>query len=171
MHYAGLKPGEVMGVVNFSGGWYPTDRLLRLTTQKIEECGALLRNKSKQPALATSDRDALLEMYEKLTARLAECPMRQVPIHGDAHLGNVLFAPDGPRWTDFDSVSIGPREWDISWVPDVAVFESIDRECFEVLSLMRSLCASTWCWALPHLPGKLEAANYHLNYLRSRMLP
>jgi len=23
MHYAGLKPGEVMGVVSFSGGWYP----------------------------------------------------------------------------------------------------------------------------------------------------
>ncbi|MCP3385270.1 alpha/beta hydrolase [Bradyrhizobium sp. CCGUVB4N] len=23
MHYAGLKPGEVMGVVNFCGGWYP----------------------------------------------------------------------------------------------------------------------------------------------------
>jgi dienelactone hydrolase len=23
MHYAGLKPGEVMGVVNFSGGWFP----------------------------------------------------------------------------------------------------------------------------------------------------
>jgi len=23
MHYAGLKPGEVMAVVNFSGGWYP----------------------------------------------------------------------------------------------------------------------------------------------------
>jgi dienelactone hydrolase len=23
VHYAGLKPGDVMGVVNFSGGWYP----------------------------------------------------------------------------------------------------------------------------------------------------
>src|ERR1700722_16584855 len=23
MHYAGLKPAEVMAVVNFSGGWYP----------------------------------------------------------------------------------------------------------------------------------------------------
>ncbi|TYL77223.1 alpha/beta hydrolase family protein [Bradyrhizobium cytisi] len=23
MHYAGLKPGEVLGAVNFSGGWYP----------------------------------------------------------------------------------------------------------------------------------------------------
>lgn len=23
MHYAGLKPGEVMSVVNFCGGWYP----------------------------------------------------------------------------------------------------------------------------------------------------
>jgi hypothetical protein len=25
-------------------------------------------------------------------------------------------------------------------------FEPIDRECYEVLSLMRSLCVSTWCW-------------------------
>ena len=138
---------------------------------KIVECGALLGNRSELPALATSDRDALLEIYEKLTARLARCPTRQVPIHGDAHLGNVLFAPDGPRWTDFESVCLGPREWDFGWVPDVAVLEPIDRECFELLSLMRSLCASTWCWALPHLPGKLEAANYHLSYLRSRLLP
>ena len=23
MHYAGLKPGEAMAVVNFAGGWYP----------------------------------------------------------------------------------------------------------------------------------------------------
>ena len=23
MHYAGLKPNEVLGVVNFCGGWYP----------------------------------------------------------------------------------------------------------------------------------------------------
>jgi aminoglycoside phosphotransferase (APT) family kinase protein len=138
---------------------------------KIEECGALLGNRSELPALATSDRDVLLEMYEKLTARLARCPTRQVPIHGDAHLGNVLFAPDGPRWTDFEAVCLGPREWDIcEWVPDLAVFEPINRECHEVLSLMRSLCVSTWCWASPHLPGKLDAANYHLNYLRSRLL-
>jgi hypothetical protein len=76
-----------------------------------------------------------------------------------------------PRWTDFEPVSIGPREWDICWVPGLAMFEPIDRECYEVLSLVRRLCVSTWCWALPHLPGKLEAANYHLNYLRSRTLP
>src|SRR5258708_3135504 len=24
IHYAGLKPSEVMGVVNFSGGWFPS---------------------------------------------------------------------------------------------------------------------------------------------------
>jgi aminoglycoside phosphotransferase (APT) family kinase protein len=139
--------------------------------KKIEECGSLLRNQSELLALATSDRNALLEIYGKLTARLARCPMRQLPIHGDAHLGNVLFTQDGPLWTDFESVSVGPREWDICWVPNLGDFEPIDREGCEVLSLVRSLCVSTWCWALPHLPGKLEAANYHLNYLRSRMLP
>jgi predicted nuclease with RNAse H fold len=144
--------------------------LLPSYLSKIEECGALLRNRSQLPALATSDRDALLEIYEKLTVRLSQCPMQHVPIHGDAHLGNVLFTPDGPRWTDFESVSVGPREWDLLyWVPDLAVFEPINHECYAVLSLMRSLCVSTWCWASPRLPGKLEAAKYHLNDLRSRM--
>jgi Ser/Thr protein kinase RdoA (MazF antagonist) len=70
---------------------------------KIEECGALLRDRSELSALAISDRDALFEMYEQLTARLARCQMQQVPIHGDAHLGNVLFAADGPWWTDLES--------------------------------------------------------------------
>jgi hypothetical protein len=34
-------------------------------------------------------------------------------IHGDAHLGNIIPAPDGPIICDFDSTSIGPREWDL----------------------------------------------------------
>jgi hypothetical protein len=33
-------------------------------------------------------------------------------VHGDAHLGNVIPSPDGPVICDFDSTSVGPREWD-----------------------------------------------------------
>lgn len=36
------------------------------------------------------------------------------PLHGDAHTGNVLMTPDGPRWTDFEDVCVGPVEWDLS---------------------------------------------------------
>jgi predicted trehalose synthase len=139
--------------------------------EKIEACGALLASRSELPALAPADRDTLLRMYEGLTTRLARCPVQHVPIHGDAHLGNVLFGPDGPLWTDFETVCTGPREWDIVGVPHLAAFEPVDPECYAVLSLLRSLCVSTWCWASPHLPGKLDAARYHLSLLKNRMLP
>jgi hypothetical protein len=36
------------------------------------------------------------------------------PLHGDAHTGNILVTPDGPRWTDFEDVCVGPVEWDLA---------------------------------------------------------
>lgn len=35
-------------------------------------------------------------------------------IHGDAFLGNVIAGPGGPALCDFDSTTIGPREWDLT---------------------------------------------------------
>lgn len=36
------------------------------------------------------------------------------PLHGDAHTGNVLNTPSGPRWLDFEDVCVGPIEWDLA---------------------------------------------------------
>ncbi|WP_407177476.1 phosphotransferase [Bradyrhizobium sp. STM 3562] len=143
--------------------WLPSYRA------KIDECGALLGDRSALAAMANSDRNVLLKIYDHLICSLDNHPVRPVPIHGDAHLGNVLFAAEGPLWTDFDAVSLGPREWDIGCVPDLAAFEPIDHELFTLLSLIRSVCVSTWCWAVPRLPGKLEAAKYHLEYLKAHL--
>jgi hypothetical protein len=49
----------------------------------------------------------LREAAERL--ELPELPAQ--PIHGDAHLGNVLA---GGRWLDFDETCAGPREWDLA---------------------------------------------------------
>ncbi|MGQ0839934.1 aminoglycoside phosphotransferase family protein [Actinokineospora sp.] len=35
-------------------------------------------------------------------------------VHGDAHLGNLIPAPDGPLLCDFDSSCVGPPEWDLT---------------------------------------------------------
>jgi len=105
-------------------------------------------------------------MYNKLICALDDLPFRSVPIHGDAHLGNVLFTAKGPLWTDFEAASMGPREWDIGFVADCTAFEPIDPALYEVLSLIRSVCVSTWCWAMPNAPGKIDAAKYHLEHLK-----
>jgi Ser/Thr protein kinase RdoA (MazF antagonist) len=50
---------------------------------------------------------ALREAAARL--ELPDLPAR--PIHGDAHLGNVLA---GGRWLDFDEACSGPPEWDLA---------------------------------------------------------
>ena len=98
MHYAGLKPGEVMGVVNFSGGWYPygTGHLAIL-----RECWSR-RGRQAVPELwfyADNDRlynEALIhEYYQAFTA--AGGSARFELFHGIPGNGHVLLLyPD--RW-------------------------------------------------------------------------
>jgi hypothetical protein len=63
-------------------------------------------------ALAISDDQVLHEAAADLLPLALTWPRR--PLHGDAHTGNVLLTPDGPRWTDFEDVCAGPVEWDLA---------------------------------------------------------
>lgn len=53
---------------------------------------------------------------ESQVKALADLPPLIPPgvVHGDAHLGNLLPSPTGPVLCDFDSTSLGPREWDLT---------------------------------------------------------
>jgi hypothetical protein len=137
---------------------------------KIDQCRNLLQTQSALPALASRDRQFLLSIYSSLRIELDHVPMQLVPIVGDAHLGNVFITPDGALWNDFEDVCLGPREWDIGFLPgeEFAAFEPLDHGALAVLGYQRSLCVSVWCWALADIPEKREAAEYHLSYLRER---
>jgi len=55
------------------------------------------------------------ETYERLVATLPGGPDQ--PLHGDAHPGNLLPAPDGRwLWCDFEDTCAGPLEWDLAAV-------------------------------------------------------
>jgi hypothetical protein len=41
-------------------------------------------------------------------------PLEGPPIHGDAHLRNVLWTRDGPLWSDLENICRGPREFDLA---------------------------------------------------------
>lgn len=65
--------------------------------------------------LADDDREFLTERRDALAEQLRrlEYPLPPSVVHGDAHLGNLIPAPDGPILCDFDSTSWGPPEWDL----------------------------------------------------------
>jgi hypothetical protein len=76
-------------------------------------------------ALPTCDRLAevrrLLSTFG-LTAELEELrafadrlePLDGRPLHGDAHLGNVLWSRQGPLWNDLENACRGPAEYDLA---------------------------------------------------------
>jgi dienelactone hydrolase len=85
MHYAGLKPGEVMAVVNFSGGWYPYGPV---TTPYYANAGHGAANKVPQLWLyADNDRlynEALIREYHQAFTAAG----------GNAHFGLLHGVPD-----------------------------------------------------------------------------
>jgi aminoglycoside phosphotransferase (APT) family kinase protein len=135
-------------------------------THKIDECAALLVDESRLTALADADRAFLSGIHTRLAASLGSFQLEAVPIHGDAHAGNVFMTDGGALWTDFESACLGPPEWDAGFLPALAEPRPIDREPHELLADLRSFCVSVWCWDLAHMPQKREAAEYHLDRLK-----
>ncbi len=139
---------------------------------KPDRCRRLLADERALPGLGAADRAFLRAGFDRLRARVAGPPADAVPIHGDAHLGNVFITHDGALWNDLEDVCRGPREWDIACLPetDVSGFEPLDRDLLAALRLMRSLCVCVWCLEQYELPHKRAAADYHLQYLKDSAL-
>jgi dienelactone hydrolase len=97
MHYAGLKPGEVLGVVNFCGGWYPYGPV---TTPYYANAGRGAATGVKQLWLyADNDRlykeDLIREYHQAFAA--AGGSVRFELLHGVPGDGHLLrLYPD--RW-------------------------------------------------------------------------
>jgi hypothetical protein len=69
--------------------------------------------------LDDSDRLFLERRCCEVELRLAglRFPLPPSVVHGDAHLGNLIYGPDGPVLCDFDSSGFGPPEWDLTPLP------------------------------------------------------
>ena len=82
---------------------------------RLEEIGRLLD--LLQPSeLASAEELAGMRQVREILAERPLPPLQ--PLHGDAHLRNVLWTATGPLWTDFENLCAGPLEYDlacISW--------------------------------------------------------
>ena len=105
-----------------------------------------------QPSAAASETElaALGEAHERLAK--AHLPEGR-PLHGDAHLGNVLWTPSGPLWADLENACAGPIEWDlacITWrnapgTPEaIAAYGPHDQELIDAAEPLLALFLAAW---------------------------
>jgi len=140
-------------------------------TRSLDHCWSLLVDDGKTPELARGDRDLLRREFLRLRDVIAVSSGPAVPLHGDAHMGNLLIGPHGPLWIDFEDACLGPREYDIACLPPAAppLFSEIDTTLVGSFADMRSICVAVWCWAdMARSPEAREAAWYHLGRVRQR---
>jgi hypothetical protein len=161
--------GVALRVLHKALGDYPGE--LPLFTDGVDTCARMLGDAAAVPALKTRDRAFLSERMAELRGSFVVDPSRIIPLHGDAHLGNVMITPGGAIWADLETACRGPLEWELTSLPPAGhrPFGPIDRALLERFSLLRSLTVAVWCWAdADRSPDIREAAEYHLRRLRRR---
>ncbi|MBL7498758.1 aminoglycoside phosphotransferase family protein [Frankia sp. CNm7] len=97
------------------------------------------------------------------------------PIHGDAHVANLMVAEGGPVLIDFERFGWGQPEWDLAmtateyrtagWWTDAQYrafvdaygFDVTDWSGFEVLRRVHEIRMTTWIMQNVHLPSEIAA--------------
>jgi hypothetical protein len=95
---------------------------------------------------------------EELEALRGLCAARRPlapgrPLHGDSHLRNILWSPEGPLWTDLENVCSGPVEYDLaclSWrrqpgtTEALAAYGAHDERLRDELEPVLALFLAAW---------------------------
>jgi Ser/Thr protein kinase RdoA (MazF antagonist) len=75
---------------------------------------AVLASDLLPPTLERRYRSAIDTLADLLDARFAEIgPVGQIRLHGDCHIGNVLWTDAGPHFVDLDDARMGPAVQDL----------------------------------------------------------
>lgn len=127
------------------------------------EARAVLDRALASPALSEEERGRLRDAWplgEALIAAAERDSASFQPVHGDAHLGNVLATTRGAVWTDWEDAFLGPVEWDLACLASrsvlfgeeaeasraaLAAYDGpANRELVDALALARNLQVIPW---------------------------
>lgn len=108
--------------------------------------------------------------------------LSEQPLHGDVHLGNVLWTRNGPLWTDFENACRGPVEFDLCELvffaevmgvdlplETLGAYGSHDADLLDALIPLHGLLLTVWTARLAHrVPYAREILEQRLRWWRRR---
>jgi len=108
--------GRYVGRIHAIGGTRRFEHRLTLDVETFgdEPRAWLLASRLVPPDALPAWRDLTEQALERVRARWAEAgDVRSLRLHGDCHLGNVLWASSGPHFVDLDDALTGPATQDL----------------------------------------------------------
>ena len=73
------------------------------------------------------------ERVDRVVASARERTGSFQPVHGDAHIGNVLATRRGAVWTDWEDAFVGPVEWDVACLRSKADLFGEERAAIDAM--------------------------------------
>jgi Ser/Thr protein kinase RdoA (MazF antagonist) len=108
--------GRFIGRMHAVGALKPFEHREHLSVQTfgVDERDWLLAQGLIPPDAETAWAQVTSDALEAVAAAFANgAPPRQIRLHGDCHLGNVLWTHDGPHFVDLDDAVTGPATQDL----------------------------------------------------------
>lgn len=99
---------------------------LPLLAPPLSDIPSSLARMEAQRAISAEDLGLLRRAFARLSSRLTPESLGALqPLHGDAHVYNLIASERGWLWNDFEDVCLGPVAWDLaSMSPDDTGFDS-----------------------------------------------
>jgi Ser/Thr protein kinase RdoA (MazF antagonist) len=169
--------GRTLGRMHAIGAKAPFRHRVTLSSERLgwQARDALLSSPLLEQTMADKYAEAsaaLLEAVDEAIERIG--PVGRIRLHGDCHLGNILWREQGPVFVDLDDCMMGPRIQDLwmflSGTPDeregqwneltsgYRQFHAIDeweRDLIEPLRALRMVHHAAWIaarWEDPAFP-------------------
>jgi hypothetical protein len=121
--------------------------------------------------LSDDDRALLRQALIDGMVQLANLTSGDRVIHGSPHRMNILVVNETSRFIDFETVALGPLEWDLAHLEqEVANLYPIilDDKILDMCRVMVSAATSAWCWEGLHRGADMRShAEHHLEVVRS----
>ena len=183
-----LRVGRLLGRMHGVGASRVAQHRLSLTpeTYGFSNLAFLTQGRWIPLEFESRYRAAVTEIAEITTPWFQEVSVQRV--HGDCHLGNLLWNPMGPFFVDFDDMLVGPAVQDV-WllVPgrdaesvrqrgvllegyqEIRVFDHRSLRLIEPLRALRFIYYSTWIarrWDDPAFPKVFPNFGSHAYWLK-----
>jgi aminoglycoside phosphotransferase (APT) family kinase protein len=152
---------------------------LPLSAPVLEEVPRVMDILVEDELISVGDAEALRAAWARLAMQLEALTPVQ-PLHGDAHIGNMLVPRGGePLWSDLEDACMGPVAWDLACLRfhssafGDAALEAygtvVDDRQLELCLEARGLQSTVWtCLSVQRRPELAERAEARLEIYRVR---